>query len=720
MAFRTPNSNDDEFVTVTRSNRSSSSSQGSNNGFRSSESNYRSNNGSSNNGSSYRSNNGGSNNGSNHGVKKTPRRENVEEQKNRSEKDKFNNASKKFEDLVKDESEMEVKMAFKKSVAEVTPEKIKVIIANVQKVCEKYDYQSLGIKCEDLPLKIQATVIGRIIKHVPLMGSGFCAYVETLKDLILEITHDQRLKKCTDYGFLNHLSWPDLPKEESKKQEILRKIKLDDYQRLFELMIELYGCDVRAKNVKGETALEAYDKAVKYGAAPVCEGVREILKGKISRENLLKMLCNMANAIDPTKAAMFGNTFKLGLLYDMPLLINILLGNLLKIRPESEKHGFFSQILDFFAMCRTMASTPIIDNEWGSMLKEKHAGSYDEKFKEFVDGVNIAARAKLQDVEDGKVTEEQLMYFTPTILPGIIIESSRTNRLDLSKVYYDFVSQRLTAIKDSETKRPLDQNMIIIATAHAVNALDKSKRSQLLSVMTPEILSQLNELITLKKISVYASTQIESIITDYLGEKLVSRDFNKICNLPGMKEKQEVAVHVRTGKNKKGNKKKETEQELLQEHVQVRTQEEKVTESVEDLSQYIDLDKYQPKAPMFLSTVVDAVMKEDGSWSDEKVDDWIYGLKHQKVPLTKAFIPTILYVVTNEVINQKTDSVTVTKKLELFKKVLEDIFGDYVPILQSFAKSLSADSMGCDALGFDSEFGTNTFKEFMRSHNITV
>ncbi len=757
MASKTPkhSEEDNSFVTVSRQIRSASTrsndSSGSNCGYRSN--NTPTNSSSWNRGNSgsvtgnFQSNNSGRGRGNSglnsDSVKRTPRKEMVEDREKRICKETFNKSSKDFEDRVKDESEREVKMSFRKNVSEITPEKVKEICARVLGVCEKYDYQSLGIKKEELPLKIQATVLGRIVKHIPLMETNFCAYIETLKDLIQEITADQRFKKCTDYGFLNHMCWPELPKDVEKKKQVIKTINLKEYRRAFELLIELYGCDVCAKNVKGESALQAYEKAVKCGSAPLCEEVRKILNGRISNDNLFKMLRNMINVVDPTTAVKFGNTFKLGLMYNIHMLVELFLDNLIKTRPGSETHGLFSQIPALFAVCRTMVDAPIINNEWRTVLEEEHKGaSFIDEYTQFIEAMNIAARIKLQDVEDGtKFSEEQLMFFTPTTLPGVIIETSIINNLDLSKVYSDFVSHRLAKIRDSAEKRPLDQNMIISATAHAVNALEKTKKHQLLNILSPKIIGTICELIELKKINVYASTHIESIISNFVGEKLVSRNLLDVCKLACLQQQQpQVTVHVRCGKNKKGNKNKKPHQQGEGEEEQwqvtdiiegdVLDQEEKNAAAKpnengdENLSSFIDTKGIQFKTPEFLSTVTEAKLKPDGTWSDAKVDDWVYGQKNfmgkKGTKMTKAFVPTIVFVATNEIITFQTSEEDLTKKLQLLKSVLTDVFGDTTSNLKSFAKSIKADEMGCDALGFDTGFGAEAFKKFMHLYKIEV
>lgn len=688
--------------------------------------------------------------------KRTPRKETDEERKNRQVKEKYQKDHKNFEDFIKETSETEVKMAFRTKISEITPEKIIEIYATVLRACEKRDYQSIGVKKEELPLKVRATVMGRIVKHIPLMGTGFCPYIERLAGLIKDIISEQQ-SKLTDYNFLNLFSWPEYPKDtsysnneeekerkklfdEDRKKKIMSSINLDEYQRAFELFIEIYGCDVRAKNIKGETALQAYEKAVHYGSAPSCDGIRNILNGKISRANLFKMLCNMANAMQSDTAHKFGNTFKLGMLFNMELLVETILNNILKIRPESGQHGFFSQIKELFTTCKIMADTDILHNEWRSVLEEEHKGTYSSKFEEFVNAMNLAAQKKLQDVEDGKFSEEQLMHFTPTVLPGVIVESWIVLKTDLGKVYDDFVSPRLNEIKMLDKKKAVNQSMIIVATSHAVNALNKTKKYELLSILTPQILETMHGLIVQKKIGMFAATQIERIIGNFLEVPVLSRDLDKVSTLLCVQapvHNETVTVRVKRGKNKKcGKKTKEVKNE---ETFQSQSQKQEVREEKDfeqdsdseskralDLAEYIDLDNFSSKAPRCLSTVT-VCTKQGDVWSNEQVDDWVYSHKMvlkkliaDKKLLNSACIPTLVYTVISEIIMPSTPGVEVLEKLELFKLMLEDVYDESCALtLGAFAKSIEADPMKLGALGFESEFNENAFKSFMSLYNIT-
>lgn len=727
MASRSPKSNDDDgFITVARPNRSRSN--------QSTDSTK----------SVHKGKGQGQGQGQGHGQHGGHKRgESKEEREAREKTEKFNKASKTFEDLVKNESERQVKFAFKEKVSEITPERVKEIIASVLLVCERHDHQSLGIEKDELPQKVKVTVLGRIIKLVPLMGTDFCAYIKTLEKLIREINGSE---KCSDYVFLNHFSWPQWPDDPAEKKVLMDAIDHEEYRSAFESLIELYGCDVRAKNVKGETALQAYEKAVKHGAAPDCPGVREVLNGKISQKNLIKMMCNMMNVIKPDTAAKFGNTFKLGMLYGMSALVAIILDQILKIRPEAGTAGYFPQIQELLKMCRTMAVNPIIANEWKRTLEEDHKSSdYNDELERFANDLIAAAKNKLRDVEEGKLDEEQLMYVTPRTLPGVIIEASKFIGLNISEVYGDFVIPRLSEMKTNDSKRALHQSMILVATSHAIQSLDKENKHQLLDVLTPDILRKMNELITGKQISAYGAAQIESMIGTFLGigQKLASRDLTEICALPCL---QQVVVHTQTqtqtqtqvpvqrrGKNKKGSKKPKASNLVGSEPddsgCQMVPERQVSPESqVDDLLTFINLKEYESKAPGFLATIDSSTKNSDGSWADEKVDDWVYGLSmtyKRKEPgpgpsqlLPKELLPTIVFVTSNDIIMQGTNSERVTQKLNFLKLLLDETFGTQVfESLQVFAKSIGTDP---DAMGFESEFNATTFKQFMQLYEITI
>jgi hypothetical protein len=300
----------------------------------------------------------------------------------------------------------------------------------------------------------------------------------------------------------------------------------------------------------------------------------------------------------------------------------------------------------------------------------------------------------------------------------------------------------------------MDQSMILVATSHVINSLDKKMKPQLLDVLTPQILETMNDLIVHKKMNGYFATQIESVINTFLETKLrLTKDLTQLSNLPCLaKQNQEIQepVRVRRGKNKKGNKKKDMvvhvhvheapidqsddepviENEKLDEKTDLSVPDLSVSDlSVSDLSMYIDLDSFQSSAPRFLSSVATATRSSDGSWSDEKVDDWVYGrsryLKEQEkkgLKISCALVPTIVFVVTNDLfVPGKDEQVVVTQKLNLLKQVLDDVFqsnDDFVQKnLREFTKSLDG---SCEALGFESEFNENIFKEFLGLYEIKI
>lgn len=514
-------------------------------------------------------------------------------------------------------------------------------IDGIRTIITKISHDSAG---RGVPIQtIQATVLGIIVKQIPHMETGLVERIEYFAPLIVEImpssNHSESFSKqkiheekgVTGFQLLNEICWPGVSQVPSPNQ----------YVNAVEKLINICGCDVLARNARGETALSSYRVACSEGRAPLIPEMERVLSAQIRQEYLEKMIRMIVNKFTPQSVSKFSNMFKLAFVSNISMLASKLIDYMLGFYTYSKKDGMFIPVKTCFETCHAMFKHPVIDDEWKTIIEQKYTsvyGSSDMAYYTLIDEIAKMAIGQIDvrcEFLMSKGADECACVAVDAI--GAIV-GEVSSMVNAQNYFTDFLNETLDSIKNGSTDE-ITLNFVMTSICHLIDGLHRRKanKTDMSHYLTPSMMNDISTLVKQKKIPIRIVIHIENAIKKFMGS---SFSFGKyVAPSPSVPIKKQQPLTT--------------------------------------IDEFIDVETFGSDVPTFLSEIDVPDNRPWDAWND-LIDDWIYSIQ-QKMKKNKNThnytkeIVSIIFCTSDEYLTYGTCNVS---KLNLFKFMMDEAFGE--------------------------------------------
>jgi len=587
------------------------------------------------------------------------------------------------------------------------------IRCRINDICSK---RKISLDDESERHKVQATVLGIVLKYVPHIREGMSSYIMSIANLITEIMPSEEknnnevfngketkeTKGAMGYQLLNAICYPGITTVSS----------IDEFVGAIETLINVCKCDVLAKNDKGETALAAYDAATERNFAPKHDLIRTVLSAGIRQEHLEKLVHTIVNKLSISNLNL-SNIFKLVCSTDATLLADKLIDNLFKFYAFSKKEGCFPCVNDLIDACHNNIYADIINDEWTTILSEKFRKNTQDSDKVYYNLLEKLAESAVKKLPERRKfmeskSSEECAAIAIDVIGAIIGDVAAINN---GPHYNMFVKELLP-----ELDNQLVQNLVLTATCHLLARLKKIKPNDqcvMLNFITPNIFEAISHAAKEKKLAPRVCFTFQNSMKNFTGIDIECSQFititEKLFNNNGKIESKITAktcvnegLTINSGfkspikktqinQTNQLNKTQTNQTNQLNKTSQINKtfQINKINSQNQSLKKEIEVEvkvdidtmcsnKYVSCIPKELKYIkvseADNIFKKGDEWNDDEVEEWICSrIGEEKLQVNELHkkIRSIIIITTDYGIIQKDQ----TTKINLFKRMLDDIYG---------------------------------------------
>jgi hypothetical protein len=581
----------------------------------------------------------------------------------------------------------------------------------VDAVCENLERVDRKQLSERERKEVLSTIIGLLLKGVAALPDNQEAYVRSLAPHLTVANKNDK-----DHNQVNSMVWHGLQHVKN----------VEGYVDAVREVISITKLDVLKANGNGETAVQSYEEAIRRKKAIPIPALYAVLRAELREENLQRMITVMVNKMSPQNFATFANTFKLGLLMAMQMLVDMILTDCLSTHAYSKKDRHFERISITMDLFKKMFDSPIVVNEWAGILIEKFRncdGLYKQflitmcegSMKRITKHLHDDAKSLKSQSDDG----ENRAVVAIDALGAIIGQASVLLQSNTYTVLMELMFDQLSRESDQE----MVCSIILSSTAHMVRELKTSGigAGRLTTFMTPSVCLTITKMHRMKKFSSRIRIGLQDILSEFLDQQITCDKFDTIPQIVSKKTassstgvRKTASVQLKSTGSVGGYDVLNWEDEALEEP-------EKPEESEEldpEISQLIDFDILAGKSPKWLGLVDTVTVDQTGVWSDPLVDNWVYGLTKTASASDKMKIGTLVCLMANDM------GVLDGKKQQLFKRVMDHLYTE-TTVRQTLhdllhAKNISKQTSGEDELEmvFETPRSFALFKEFLKHYQL--
>lgn len=511
-------------------------------------------------------------------------------------------------------------------------------------------------------LVIHTTVLGIILSCVPALENGQIDVINKLTPLIIEITNPTHettgrynithtTKTVNGYNLINSIYWIKGGYVASKESYLDAVVQL----------IKVCGCDILAKNNKGETALESYMESVRKGSAPLYDEMIEILSNTYQKDKILRMIMDVINKANLGNVNTLANNVKYVYCLEMDMFVTQLIMGLTSINSfkQGGRYGYVSNTMGVY---RQMFYKSIAKDDKYEILCSKF-GNPDAEYHKFLNCIINKCVERLYDTNINNTD----------VFGALIAECYRlTKNCDGYRNYLQNVIK--AAVSDNTD---VNQNILMTSMTHMISTTMTYAENAMF--FPKNIMTMIADAFKNKNLHMRIGYQLQDAFN------VITKNGTSYLNLDKVFNYIETDVDV-------------------QEVDVFNPPNDSDTEMFESM---IDLDSWSHLTPKFIKFV-------DNFDNNDTVVDWI---TYRKAEVANEDTNTQLKKIVNLIIGTLNDVFIrgMDDKLDGFMNMMNNVYGDNV--VKMALKMFQVDDMSADDV-YDSPIGRALFARVMSSYSL--